>query len=219
MVGVVGAFLKWWGSNSRTQSKCSTVQPHWKDGQSPSDSRKHCVCMTLAVDRETPQRREKSEPSRLEEWAMWHVTENWVASWCLLISKLMRKINNYKSNWGSLLGLCRVISSLFWRNERKLAKRSQEIKCYGTVLDVTVHTCNPRGWGWGGVCLEFQVSLGYIVKIVSKEKERGEEEVKEEQEGGERRRMRMFIVLGMQLGARHMLTMLKTLGSSPRISK
>lgn len=69
------------------------------------------------------------------------------------------------------------------------------------------------------MCLEFQVSLGYIVKIVSKEKERGEEEVKEEQEGGERRRMRMFIVLGMQLGARHMLTMLKTLGSSPRISK
>lgn len=69
------------------------------------------------------------------------------------------------------------------------------------------------------MCLEFQVSLGYIVKIVSKEKERGEEEVKEEQEGGERRRMRMFIVLGMQLGARHMLTVLKTLGSSPRISK
>lgn len=70
------------------------------------------------------------------------------------------------------------------------------------------------------MCLEFQVSLGYIVKIVSKEKERGGgEEVKEEQEGGERRRMRMFIVLGMQLGARHMLTVLKTLGSSPRISK
>lgn len=69
------------------------------------------------------------------------------------------------------------------------------------------------------MCLEFQVSLGYIAKIVSKEKERGEEEVKEEQEGGERRRMRMFTVLGMQLGARHMLTVLKTLGSSPRISK
>lgn len=69
------------------------------------------------------------------------------------------------------------------------------------------------------MCLEFQVSLGYIVKIVSKEKERGEGEEKEEQEGGERSRMRMFMVLGMQLGARHILTVLKALGSSPRISK
>lgn len=101
------------------------------------------------------------------------VTENWVVSRCLSIPKLMHKINNFKSNWGILLGLRRVVPSLFWKNERKLAKRSQEMKCYGTVPDVTVHTCNPRNWGWGGVCLEFQVSLGYIVKIVSEEKERG----------------------------------------------
>lgn len=62
------------------------------------------------------------------------------------------------------------------------------------VLDAMLHTCNPPG-AEAGDCLEFTASLGYIVKIVSKE----EKEEEEEEEGRRKCKCSSLLHLCIQL--------------------